>query len=311
MFKKTIIFIFTSMFIIFGCSDVVKFGELPKFSDYDTYKIFGGMHNYGDKAIWYSSGEYIVFVYSGINTYYSAICKIDPDGKNFEILYEPTEYKDFHISGISGDGYILFDESGISMNESDIYYYKPYEEPIKTSIKGIFPTIFGNLSGKYNIAYLYEDNDKTDEYSIYVSDINGSKPKKLIGEGYLYYPCWSTDGKKLVYIKEENDTDNLCIYDIESNNESILYHHGGIKCPKFSPDCNYIAFSAQIEKPIDQHGVCLINASGGDPWQITQYPYDPGRETPGVCYLSWSHDGKWIVYDIGPEGELWKVRVFE
>ncbi|MGQ9705433.1 MAG: TolB family protein [bacterium] len=143
-------------------------------------------------------------------------------------------------------------------------------------------------------------------------DINGSKPKKIIGEGLYYSPDWSPDGRKIVYVKRIKYDEYLCIYDIKSKKENILSTNDDIKCPRFSPYGNHIAFSAQIaDKTIPQNGVCLISASGGEPWQITQYPYDPGLETPGVYYLSWSPDGRWIVYYMGTEGELWKVRVFE
>ncbi|MGQ9705599.1 MAG: TolB family protein [bacterium] len=111
---------------------------------------------------------------------------------------------------------------------------------------------------------------------------------------------------------KKKDYYNLCLYNIESEEENILYKCSYISCPRFSPNGDYIAFLAQIaDKTIPQNGVCLISASGGEPWQITQYPYDPGLETPVVYYLSWSPDGRWIVYDMGTEGELLKVRVFE
>ena len=286
---------------------------------YDTYKIFGDKDNEGFNSIWYTSGEYIVFDYDGTLSDYCAIAKIDPDGKNLEIIYEP----DFRLTDISDDGYIL-GSSETSYNKFYIYYYKPYENPVITSIEGKYPTIYGNLSGKYNISYLYDDNPDTDGWSIYLCDINGSPPKKLIGEGDYYNPNFSSDGSKIVYYKlsESSVTElryaYLCVYDLNKGKEEIIRttkNNCSVQSPKFSPDDKYIAFAeSDWDKYQDPHEVVwLIGADGSDPHSITRYPYDPGLETMGTTYLSWSPDGKWIVYDLqGFYGfELWKMRVFE
>jgi dipeptidyl aminopeptidase/acylaminoacyl peptidase len=305
MFKKIIFLLFVVMLVIFRCSDN---------KNYNTYLIFKGDSSH--MPVWYSTDEFIIFLYN------YDVASINPDGQNFNILLSGAE----KINSVSDDGYIIFDTSS-DVNSKDMYYFKPGSDPVKFPFKGFCASVYGNLSGKYNIVYLYDDNEETLGWSIYIADINGSTPKKIIGEGYFYDPAWSPDGRKIVYTKYNNwssknagtsyspdDTSNynICIYNLEIESMSILYTYDEISCPRFSPDGNYITFAAPSENQnISQNVVWLIKTSGGDPWQVTEYPYEPGRDTHGVYYLSWSPDGKWIVYDMGTEGELWKVHVFK
>ncbi len=281
--------------VLIGCSDN---------PNYETFLIF---EDNGYMPLWYPTGEKIIFI-----QYSNRISSITPDGEDLTILFsgdemDPPVYS-FSIYSISDDGYILFEKD-------NIYYFKPGEEPVKTDIVGRYSTVYGALSGTYNIAYTYDDDEKTDEWSIYISDINGSPPKRLIGEGRFYHLDWSPDGSKLVYSKmvssyPEPQEYAICVYDLGSEEERVIYSSEfELRCPRFSPDGSYIAFAKSGKH--SQKVVWLISSEGGEPWQVTEYPHDPYHETPGTYYLSWSPDGKWIVYDMGTEGELWKVRVFD
>ncbi|MGQ9705598.1 MAG: hypothetical protein ACUVWP_01160 [bacterium] len=168
--------------------------------NYDTYLIFQSQREFIYMPVWYSTGESIVFGYG------DDLASINPNGADFKILLYGYNYFKPPIAGIlshsvSDDGYVLFDT--LHFVNDNIYYFKPGSDPVKFSFEGSSGTVYGNLSGRYNIAYLYDDNEETDDWSIYISDINGSKPKKLIGEGYFYSPDWSSDGRKIVYINEE------------------------------------------------------------------------------------------------------------
>lgn len=317
MYRKIAFLFLTVVLLTFiVCSD-----DDTNLSDYQTYRIFGDVNDpdseRGYMPVWYIDSEYIIFIFRDKD--FSNICSIDPEGDNLTYLvkgeeYDPENYG-LEVFSTSDDGYILF----YIVHGSycyEIYYFIPGSEPVRTDIIGRSPTIYGNLSGTYNIAYIYKEDPGTLVNSIFLSDINGSPPKKLLdGEGrYSYiHPDWSSDGKKLVYFKRDYLDDNsyLCIYDMEDRKEEILIDSYG-SSPRFSPDDRYIAFAKSSDtEGVPQNVIWLIDSSGGEPWQVTEYPYDPNRETPGIYYLSWSPDGKWIVYDMGTEGELWRVRVFE
>jgi tricorn protease len=93
-----------------------------------------------------------------------------------------------------------------------------------------------------------------------------------------------------------------------ASGESEVIYSGNDPCfPHFSPDGKWIAFT-DLPEGSDKAEVYIIPASGGEPTKLTTYPRDPGLDTPGATYLSWSPDGQWIVYNLDLS-ELWKVSV--
>jgi len=320
MKKLLIILLMVVTFTFFiTCSDdklenIKIYGLEGKFAYY-SYKIFNEL---ATSPMWYYDGNSIIFQYWIVEHGFD-IYSIDPEGGNLTYL---TSGEYGFLSDISSDGYILlFNSFEYSMNDSPIYYFKPGSEPILSELKGTSPTIYGNISQKYNIAYLYDnDNDEGNGWSIYLSDINCSKPEEIRSNGYYSRPDFNSIGDLLSYVKYREYPDkevnpcDLCIYDMNNGEEKVIYSSNyDIHHRSFSPDGNLITFSMSGYdfNNKTEASLWLINTCGGKPWIAVNYPYKSLGSYAGIARPSWSPDGKWIVYWIACEDELWKVRVFD
>ncbi|MGQ9706344.1 MAG: TolB family protein [bacterium] len=301
---RKILSLFLFMFFLLSCSeDIVKSEKnnieliYSKNRIHPMYKIFGFTKDkhtdHGNTPIWYPIGDRIIFVYEW---YYLA--SITPDGNNLNIILDNC----CSATSVSSDGYILFNK----YDDQYIFYIKPGESPVKTNIVGWHPSLYGNINGKYNIAYNY--NDPQLGWGIYISDINNSPPIRISDCIEDTIKDWSNDGTKLIF----SSGNCIYIYDLINKEKSTLFtNNTEVFCPRFNPDNSLISFAC-VGPDDGRHAVIwLLRLDTYDAWPITYYPYIYDLETPGTLFLYWSPDGRWIVYDLHVEGELWKVRVFE
>lgn len=266
------------------------------------------------KPVWSPSGNTILFLGCGNDGL--GLWSIDPDGGDMTFLLsgqdmDPPVYE-LYPWDYSDDEYLLFsDDTGSFPN--NIYYLAPEGGEPTFILLGSMPTVKGNLDGTYNIGYFYEYQTKGIN-GIYLTDIHGSEPQLVVEGDNIYYPDWSPDGTMLTYVRATylggGDWNyKLSIYDFATQNEKVIYKIGyyGIHCPRWSPDGEWIAFSMPYEGTSKEE-VYIIPAEGGEPIRLTEFPYNPELMTAGVIDLSWSPDGKWIVFDLC-YNQLWKVSV--
>jgi Tol biopolymer transport system component len=155
----------------------------PKVDTRPQYKIFSDS---GHCPVLHPEGDRIIFYYDP--DWENYIASINPEGGDLNILYESRFALCFN--SISNDNYLVFS------NYWKIFYFKIGEESVDTGLEGDWPTVYGNLSGIYNIAYTkYLGNYYSD---IYISDINGSPPIKILDDGAYGALSWSPDGKLLI-----------------------------------------------------------------------------------------------------------------
>lgn len=290
-------------FLVCGCSDDNSTHTMIQLT-FDDEMTAGS-------PVWSPSGNNIVFM--GIGDEGRGIWTMDTEGGNLSLLLRCDEVglgvNGLNPSDYSDDEYLLFTD-----DSDNIYYLPPVKGEFVYICQGERPTVKGNLDGYYNIAYIVLGNGV--ENGIYLTDIHGSQPQ-LVVQGHLFSTHWSPDGDKLVYLRSEYlggyEMDyKLCIYDLPSQKEEVIYETNLDLCfPRWSYDGEWIAFGGYYVPPGYEYGhkeVWVISAEGGEPERLTEFPYGPGLEMPGVSSLSWSPDGKWIVYDIMWR-ELWKVSM--
>lgn len=258
--------------------------------------------------VWSPLGDTIVF--TGRNGYGGDLWTINPEWENLSLLLNSEEVGEgvyaLYPFDCSDDGYLLFTDDDLG----NIYYIPTAGGDHKIICQGWGPTVKGILDGNYNIAYIIYVYGG--EYNgIYLTDIHGSEPTlvvKMEGE-FIRGVDWSPDGTMLVYSNEFSLLSyDLRVYDFTSQREKVIYETNlAIFFPRWSPDGEWIAFVMPYEGT-GKGEVYIIPAEGGEPERLTYFPYGPGLEMPGVSSLSWSPDGKWIVYDLMWR-ELWKVYV--
>jgi|GEM_PF-2999886 len=298
--------------LLWGCSE-----EYDSVSSKTTQLIFDEINAH--HPLWSHLGDTIVFTGNDYG-YGWDLWTIDPQGGKLSLLLTGDEVDTpayaLYPYDYSDDCYLLFTDDS-SLFPANIYYLPPQGNEPEYLFPGSTPTVKGNLDGNYNIAYLIHEYDVLSN-GIYLSDIHGSEPQLVVEGDFIYGIDWSPDGTKLAYIRGipigQNDWDfELSIYDFTTQSEQVIYDTGyAPNCPRWSPDGTLIAFADQYypEPGYDypmHRVVWIIPSTGGEPERITEFPYGP-IDSPGVSWLSWSPDGKWIVYDL-IASELWKVSV--
>jgi TolB protein len=84
--------------------------------------------------------------------------------------------------------------------------------------------------------------------------------------------------------------------------------------PRYSPDGRWIAF-ARLRPPRGQRelqtAIMRVRATGGHVRRLTpwvDYPEQPGPQDRYPEHPVWSPDGRWILFDLGPNGTIQKMR---
>ena len=69
-----------------------------------------------------------------------------------------------------------------------------------------------------------------------------------------FFPAFSSDGKKIVFVSNQDDQENLYLVNPDGSNRTRLTYDGGEKkYPSFSPDGNLIGFAAKQKDQDDRY----------------------------------------------------------
>jgi len=147
--------------------------------------------------------------------------------------------------------------------------------------------------------------DQKDNFGVYIIDGDGKDERQVVSDDWdNSYPCFSPDGKKIVYLSRRRDTngdgkidllDNPGVYikDLKGEDEKcIVSDQCHNKFPSFSPNGERILFASWRGA---NSGIYTIGIDGKDEKQIVSDEYDntfPSFSPSGekIVYASWRRD---------------------
>jgi TolB protein len=130
--------------------------------------------------------------------------------------------------------------------------------------------------GKKIAYYLWRDG-------IFVANVDGTEPKKIVGEANSGYPAWSHDGKWIAFSVRPGSSGNITT-DAVAPDGTGRRSIGVGWCPAWSPDDKLIVFQTCRGA---QCGIFRVSSAGGDAIPIS---------TDDSGLPVWSPDGKRILY---------------
>lgn len=141
----------------------------------------------------------------------------------------------------------------------------------------------------------------TDDYQLYVADVDGSNETALTsgtGGAQTIFSSWSPDGKKIAFTTQRDG--NYEVYTMNSDgsaqtNISRSDSLDGISNASWSPDGNKILFYSKRGQGTDFE-IYLGNTDGSGMVQLTDNTYEDR-------YPSWSPDGSKIMFTSNKDGD--------
>ena len=139
------------------------------------------------------------------------------------------------------------------------------------------------------------DSDRDGVRGVYVARADGSGVRRVSGNGYAAVPTWSPDGRRLAFLRAENNRPtvwNLWLLDLATGEMARLtnYRYGQVWAGAWFPDGRRIAYSHEDR-------LILLDLDSG---RSTSY-ISPRRgrlvRTPAV-----SPDGRWIMFQVFRDG---------
>ncbi|HUQ87297.1 MAG TPA: hypothetical protein VM096_07040 [Vicinamibacterales bacterium] len=139
------------------------------------------------------------------------------------------------------------------------------------------------------------DSDRDGERGVYVSQRNGSEPRRISGDGYAAVPSWSPDGRQLAFIKAEPGRSkvwNLWVLNLASGDlrRHSAFRSGQVWGASWFPDGRRVAYSHE-----DQ--LVIADLTTGTATNVGSPVARHLVRTPAV-----SPDGRQIVFQVFHDG---------
>jgi murein DD-endopeptidase MepM/ murein hydrolase activator NlpD len=147
----------------------------------------------------------------------------------------------------------------------------------------------------------------TSDSEIYVMNKDGSNQVNLTNNDTGdSYPCWSSDGSKIVFISDRDGNGEIYVMESDGNNQKRLTNTiEDEEYPCWSPDGNWIAFSRFDPHGDDLHVIQAVYIMESDGSNITRLT----NEDVNNFQPSWSPDGSKIAFTSERDGNNAEIYV--
>lgn len=142
-------------------------------------------------------------------------------------------------------------------------------------------------------------------FDLYVFDFETQKEKRITHSLRAHSPSWSPDGKKLVFIKSHDGTENLATINLESGQlTNLTWFSNGeqVSHPRFSPDGQRILYSTHLTNGED---IFILNLTDGKTMAGLDDRHDSRDAIFGPkgekIYFSWDKTGIFNIYEMDIE----------
>ncbi|MFQ5648964.1 MAG: hypothetical protein ACE5IY_03395 [bacterium] len=139
-------------------------------------------------------------------------------------------------------------------------------------------------------------------YDLYVFDLQKEKATRLTRALRAHSPHWSPDGRRLIFIKGHDGSENLAIVDLETKQIANLTHYQNgeqLVHPQWSPDGKFVLYSMYTGNGQDLH---LLNLASGESTPLIDDEFDSrdGSFSPDgkTVYFSWDRTGIFNIYSL-------------
>lgn len=142
-------------------------------------------------------------------------------------------------------------------------------------------------------------------YQLFLINLKDGSFRQLTSDTAAYHadPCFSPDGKKIVFSykknrRNRNEFEELYIMDEDGKNSRQLTHY-----PKENPSAGEYGYRAgasrwhptenfisYVSKQDGRHSIFAITPDGSKQWKLIDNPESEG-------WHDWSRDGKWLVFN--------------
>lgn len=197
---------------------------------------------------------------------------------------------DVHLS-CSGTGLAYIDGS----ETADLRIRYPWKAQGEVLVSGVHYSIPAWSPNGYTLAF---SREVAGVVSIWTVDTETDVKTRLGGGGALssYYPAWSPDGGRIVYVGLTPDLrGELRVMNADGSGDGPLRAQGqpvlGLT-PAWSPDGSRIAYRVYRDGTTHLYVVAADGASAPVPLNVST-----GDDTT----ISWSQDGEWLVYSAGQD----------
>jgi Tol biopolymer transport system component len=128
-------------------------------------------------------------------------------------------------------------------------------------------------------------------------------------------PSWSPSGRRIVFdFSPEPDTTpgfETRLWTMRADGSEAkplpMDQPGFDNEPKYSTNGRWVVFSRLRETDSgEEAALFIVRAKGGEVRQLTPYGADTAHEY--VEHPTWSPDGRWILFDVAPDGTIQAIR---
>jgi serine/threonine-protein kinase len=234
-----------------------------------------------------------------LNSYRLALFSFGDE--DYRIILDEEGYNGVY----SSSGHIIFGRSnrlmGVAFDLKSLSVSGGVSTPILNDVQtGITGSMSYALSKEGTITYVPNITAEGELRSVLNVDLSGNPTDFFDLKKHFSYARYSPDGKYVGFILQEENVENIWIYQIEGGaiNQLTFYKQDGVRFFAWSPDSKNIAYGTKAEDATNSIYVRRIDGTG------TAHKVYTSPASEHIYVTDWSRDGDKLLFDqqISPTG---------